>query len=204
MTLNQRSIVAAALVTLMGIGALWSGTDGFNAFTDEGARRYAVRTDPPPVPAVALQDQNGRRFGMHELRGRLVAVEFIYVNCPTVCVALGQAFQRVRDALPVEQLGRDVVLLSISFDPRRDLPERLADYAWRHAADGEAWRVVRVEDETELATLLRTFGIVVIPDGFGGFEHNAALHLVDRDGRLVRIDDYDRPLEFVEQVRMWM
>jgi len=204
MTRNQRSAVTAVLVALAGIGTLWWGTDGFNAFTDEGARRYAVRTAPPLVPAAVLQDQNDHRFNLHELRGRLVAVEFIYVNCPTVCAALGQAFQQVRDALPAERLGHDVLLLSISFDPQRDLPQRLTDYAQRHAADGDAWRVVRVEDETELATLLRAFGIVVIPDGFGGFEHNAALHLVDRDGRLVRIDDYERPLEFAEQVRIRM
>ena len=41
----------------------------------------------------------------------------------------------------------------------------------------------------DLAAWLRTFGIVVIPDGYGGYEHNAALHLVDERGRLVRILD---------------
>ncbi len=201
MTPRRRSLATAVLVTLIGTGVLWWGTDGFNAFTAESARRYAVHTDPPAVPAVLLQDQDGRHFTLQDLHGRLVAVEFIYVNCPTVCVALGQAFQRLRDALPAERLGYDVVLLSISFDPRRDRPQRLADYARRYAADGMAWRVARVADEAELALLLQTFGIVVIPDGFGGFEHNAALHLVDRDGRLVRIDDYDRPLAFAAQVR---
>lgn len=200
----RRSLLSALAIAVLGIGTLAWGTDGFHAFTDEGARRHAVRTNPRPVPAVVLQDQDGRRFDMRELRGRLVAVEFIYVNCPTVCRALGEAFQRVRDALPAERLGRDVVMLSISFDPRRDVPTRLGDYALRHTADGDAWRVARVEDEAELESLLRAFGIVVIPDGFGGFEHNAALHLVDRDGRLVRIDDFDRPLEFVAQVKDWL
>lgn len=200
----KRSILSALVIAVVGVATLAWGTDGFHAFTDEGARRYAVHTDPRPVPSAMLQDQDGRHFDLHELRGRLVAVEFIYVNCPTVCAALGQAFQRVRDALPAERLGRDVVLLSISFDPWRDVPQRLADYAQRHTADGDAWRIVRVEDEAELQTLLRAFGIVVIPDGFGGFEHNAALHLVDRDGRLTRIDDYDRPLEFAERVRVRM
>lgn len=198
--MNRSALTALAIVTL-GVGALAWGTDGFNAFTDDGARRYAVHRNPRPVPDALLQDQNGRRFGLHELRGRLVAVEFIYVNCPTVCAALGQAFRRVRDALPAERFGRDVLLLSVSFDPRRDVPSRLADYARLHGADGEAWRIVRVEDAAQLEALLKTFGIVVIPDGFGGFEHNAALHLVDRAGRLVRIDDYDRPLDFVARVR---
>ena len=200
----MRSLLAGLTIAILGIGTLAWGTDGFNAFTDEGARRYAIHNAPRPVPAALLQDQHGRRFTLEELRGRLVAVEFIYVNCPTVCAALGQAFRRVRDALPAERLGDDVVLLSISFDPQRDTPGRLADYAQRHGADGAAWRVVRVEDEAELRRLLRSFGIVVIPDGFGGFEHNAALHLVDREGRLARIEDFDRPLEFAARVREWL
>lgn len=197
----NRSVLTALVIAALGAGTLAWGTDGFNAFTDDGARRYAVRKHPRPVPDARLQDQDGRRFDLHELRGRLVAVEFIYVNCPTVCAALGQAFQRVRDALQAERSRRDVVLLSISFDPRRDVPARLGDYAHRYGADGEHWRVVRVEDAAELAALLKTFGIVVIPDGFGGFQHNAALHLVDRDGRLARIDDYDRPLEFAARLK---
>lgn len=196
-----RSVLAALAIVILGAGVLAWGTDGFNAFTDEGARRYAVSRNPRPVPDALLQDQLGRRFGLQELRGRLVAVEFIYVNCPTVCAALGQAFRRVRDALPAERLGRDVLLLSVSFDQRRDVPARLADYAQLHGADGETWRIVRVEDAVQLEALLKTFGIVVIPDGFGGFEHNAALYLVDRAGRLVRIDDYDRPLDFAARVR---
>ena len=199
-----RSLLSALAIPILGIGTLAWGTDRFNAFTDEGARRYAIHTNPRPVPAARLQDQDGRWFDLQDLRGRLVAVEFIYVNCPTVCMSLGQAFQRVRNALPPERLGRDVVLLSISFDPERDTPARLGDYGKRHQADGEYWRVVRVEDRDELEALLRTFGIVVIPDRFGGFEHNAALHLVDREGRLARIEDFDRPLEFAARLESWL
>ena len=197
----KRSVLTALVIMVLGVGTLAWGTDVFQAFTDEGARRYAVRTKPQLVPDALLQDQNGKRFRLHDLRGRLLAVEFVYVNCPTVCVALGQAFQQLRDALPPERLGRDVMLLSISFDPQRDVPARLTDYAQRHTADGAAWRIVRIEDADELQVLLKAFGIVVIPDGFGGFEHNAALHLVDRSGRLMLIEDFDQPQAFAAQMR---
>jgi protein SCO1/2 len=40
-----------------------------------------------------------------------------------------------------------------------------------------------------LRALLDTFGVVVIPDGMGGFVHNAAIHLVDEEGRLGAIYD---------------
>ena len=37
--------------------------------------------------------------------------------------------------------------------------------------------------------LLDVFQVVVVPDGRGDFEHNAALLVVDAQGRLVRIFD---------------
>lgn len=54
-----------------------------------------------------------------------------------------------------------------------------------------------------LKRLLDAFGIVVIPDGLGGFEHNAALHLLGRDGRLVLIGDIDQHLAFADQAARW-
>jgi protein SCO1/2 len=45
------------------------------------------------------------------------------------------------------------------------------------------------------------FQVVVIPDGMGGFEHNAALLVVDGRSRLVRIFDYaDTALAWVRHL----
>ena len=41
----------------------------------------------------------------------------------------------------------------------------------------------------ERKRLLADFQVTVVPDGRGDFEHNAALLVVDRQGRLVRIFD---------------
>ena len=38
--------------------------------------------------------------------------------------------------------------------------------------------------------LLKRYQVVVIPDGFGGYEHDAALLVVDPAERLVRVFDY--------------
>ena len=34
-------------------------------------------------------------------------------------------------------------------------------------------------------------GVVAVPDGFGGFVHNGAIHLIDADGTLRGIFDLD-------------
>ncbi len=89
----------------------------------------------------------------------------------------------------MDGLADRIRLISISFDLARDGPEALSDYAQARGADGRLWIAVRPENDEALRALLTTFGVTVIPDGAGGFVHNAALHVVDRQGRLIAIFD---------------
>ena len=168
--------------------ALWQGTDGLRAFTTEGARRLSVTEQPRPVPAVRLIDMQSRQLTLADEIGRAVVVEFIYATCPTICVALGESFAKLSDQIRTDGLAKEVRLISISFD-LRDSPESLKEYAEAHGADGRLWITVRPDNEQALRALLKTFGVTVVPDGAGGFVHNVALHVVDRQGRLVAIFD---------------
>lgn len=188
----MRPALALAIVLCLGATAFWMGTDGLRAFTAEQARRLAVQEHPQPLPAIALEDQHGNRFALPDLRGKRVLVEFIYTRCRSICLALGTAFQQIRAELAKARAGKDVVLLSISFDPR-DQRAALAAHAKMYRADREGWIFARAVNPAELPALLHAFGIVVVPTPDGEFDHNAAIHLVDAEGRLARIFDYDRP-----------
>jgi protein SCO1/2 len=120
-------------------------------------------------------------------------VTFIYTRCPTVCTTLGIDFERLQRAL--RQNGSDdrIRLLSISFDLAHDDVRALQAYAEEHHADPARWTVAVPATTTELARLEHEAGIVVIKDGLGGYIHNAAIHVVLDDGRLVRIFGFDDP-----------
>ena len=195
-----RSVAASALVILLGCGVFWWGTDGLAVFTAEAARRVDILRSPRRLPAVVLEDQDGRAFRLQDYQGRLLAVEFIYTRCPALCRSLGMAFRQIRDGVPQQALRRDFALLSISFDPDRDDPTSLKTYSENYGADGTHWRIARVRSAADLKPLLEAFGIVVIPDGLGGFEHNAAIHLVGRDGRLVQISDLNEAVPFATRL----
>ena len=182
----MRNALATALAAGAALAASALATDGFRVYTSEAARRLAIERSPRPVPYAAFEDAQGRRFESAALIGRRLVVGFVYTRCPTVCRRVGSELAGLAAALPP---GTDAGLLSVSFDPQRDDPRALRSWARQHGADGERWRVVRPLQPAQLAAWLERFGIVVIPDGFGGFEHNAALHLVDERGRLVRILD---------------
>ncbi len=192
-----RTLAASALVVLAALAVFTWGTDGWRAFTSEAARRERVLRDPRALPDAVLEDADGRVFDLRDLRGREVAVEFIYTRCPSLCRSLGSAFKQIADTVAPERFEHDFALLSISFDPGHDDRAALAAWGAAHGADEQRWRVARLRDPAQLAPLLDAFGVVVIPDGQGGFEHNAAIHLVGRDGRLARIDDIDEPQRFL-------
>lgn len=198
----MKTALASLAALLAGAWVLWSATDGARAFTAEGARRLAVREQPRATPGdVRLQDQRGNLLSLRDLRGKTVVLDFIYTRCADLCVAVGNSLQVVRDSLPPEKLGDEISFVSISFDPRRDDPKSLAYYAGRHRAGYDHWRVARVAREETLDSLLDLFGVKVLPDGWGGYQHNAAIYILDRQGRLIRIFDYDDPQSVTRYLR---
>jgi protein SCO1/2 len=196
-----RTLLASLALVLAGGGALRAVTDGFRAFTTEGARRIAVHDHPVQLPAVTLESQSGRRIQLAAFRGQWLLVDFIYTRCPTICLALGGDFAQLRRLLsePISQ-GR-VRLLSVSFDPAHDTPAQLAAYQQRFGNHGTGWLAARPLTADGLAQLKRSFGITVIPDEYGGYTHNTAIHLVDPLGRLVEILDTGDAQRVAQDVR---
>jgi protein SCO1 len=181
-----------AVVLAAGCGALSWATDGFRVVTSDGARQFAAERNPRALPDVPLLDQNGRSFSIADYHGKIVLVDFIYTSCPTICGVLGDDFRNVL-AQTHDRAGADVDLLSISFDPAHDDRPALQLYASRYGATPPHWRVAVPAGRSGLKALLHAFGVVVIPDGYGGFVHSSAVYLIDRSGRLSRILDADTP-----------
>jgi protein SCO1/2 len=182
-----------------GIGVLAEVTDGFRAYTTETARRIRIREHPPAIPPLALQTADGGRTSFGALRDRWLLVDFIYTRCLTYCSVQGSEFSRLQDKLAAPIAAGKLSLVSVSFNPRDDAAA-LARYLQLHGARGHGWIAARPLDEKGLAALMRAFGVVAVPDGLGGFVHNAAIAVVDPDGRLVTIVDWDDPASAVRYV----
>ena len=94
------------------------------------------------IPDVELLDQDGKkvRFYSDLVKGKTVAVNFIFTTCTTICPPLGATFARVQKELG-ERAGRDVHFISISVDPATDTPERLKAWGAKFHA-GAGWTFV--------------------------------------------------------------
>lgn len=143
----------------------------------------ALVTPGDPVPDFTLVDQDGAPLSLSSLRGRVVAVTFVYSRCPLpdYCPRMVDNLRSVRERF-ADRLGRDLVLLTISFDPRYDTPEVLRKYAAFNKAGGPGWRFL-TGSEAEIQRVCAAFGVEYWPDQ-GLFTHTLATALIDRDGRL--------------------
>jgi protein SCO1/2 len=192
------TLAAVLLVCGLGTAALHQGSMGFEVVSTEDGRRLAISRSPRAVPDVAVHAPDAAWLGgLLQADGRVAIVTFVYSSCNAVCSVLGSEYQQLQDEIRKRGLQNDVRLLSISFDPR-DTPSVLAAYARRQHADPALWRMVGVDRADERKALLDAFGIVVLPAPMGEFQHNAAFHLIDRDGRLAQITDYDNPSQALE------
>lgn len=199
--------MAACAALLLAFGALaWSSTDGLERWTHESLRRAAAREGRLQAAPLALLRADGAAVeafaGPPRTRPRIVLVDFIYTRCPSVCQALGAGFFQAQERLRRE--GRDdIALLSVSFDTAHDDVASLQAYARLHRAD-PAWWTIAVPASGEAARrVLRQLGIVVIPDGFGGYTHNAAIHLIDAQGRVRAIHALDDwPAAVAQAIRL--
>lgn len=178
------------LVIAAGSIAWWQATLGFKALTWETYRRLQVESRPLAVPNVTFEDHRGRAYDLHSLRGKVVVVNFIYTRCPTICGYTGLAFARLQTAIEQRGYGDRVRLLSVSLDPQHDTPHYLTQYLRRFTAHADGpWRTARPVNGRDDQLLLQRLGVVSIADGMGGINHNAATHVIDTTGRLVRIID---------------
>jgi protein SCO1/2 len=109
------------------------------------------------IPDVPVLDQNGKqiRFYSDLVQGKVVAINFIYTTCTTICPVLGATFANVQAQMG-ERSGRDFSLISVSVDPVTDTPGRLKAWGAKFKA-GPGWTLVTGKKQ-DVDTLLRALG----------------------------------------------
>jgi protein SCO1/2 len=193
-----RTVLATVLVALAAAAAFAQVTRGFRTVTADGARRIDLAASPRALPPIPMIDSDGRTFplsGIDAGGAYPTVVTLLYTRCETICRASASGLAYLQQEIRARGLDDRVRLLTLSFDPQHDTPEVLAAYARRMKADAGMWRFATVAEGAQLPALLKLFDIVVLPDGLGGYSHNAALFLVDRKGRVARAYDIDKPDE---------
>jgi protein SCO1/2 len=142
------------------------------------------------APNFALQTQAGERIQLSDLRGKVVLLDLFYTSCPDFCPAVTGKIATLQRRLKRQgMLGREVVLLSASFDPAKDTLEALRRYARTVRAEPGGWFFLR-GNGTEIGRLVRDYDVWVKPSPDGSLEHSTRIYLIDREGRIREIYNY--------------
>jgi cytochrome oxidase Cu insertion factor (SCO1/SenC/PrrC family) len=132
--------------------------------TAEKAPAETPASDPSAVssmriPDVTVQDQNGKSLNFYTdlVKGKVVAINFVFTTCTTICPPLTATFRRVQQQLAEQNSA--VQLISISVDPAVDTPERLRDFAAKFKVE-PGWAFV-TGNTSDINSLLQQLGVAV-------------------------------------------
>jgi protein SCO1 len=135
------------------------------------------------VPDFTLTDQTRQRISLSQFTGKVVAITFIYTRCPRpdYCVRLSNNFGLLQRRFK-QQMGQNLILLTIVIDPVHDQPEALANYARTWKADARTWHFL-TGPLPDIQQLCRKFDMAFYPDE-GLLVHSFHTVVVDRNGKL--------------------
>jgi protein SCO1/2 len=137
-----------------------------------------------PVPNFTLTDQNRGEVILSKFAGKVVALNFVYTRCalPNFCFRSSNNFGLLQKRFR-RQLGRDLVLLTITFDPMHDDPDTLAKYAKTWKADPNNWHFLTGSAD-EVRRVCELFGEDFFQDE-GLMNHSLHTAIINRKGKLV-------------------
>jgi protein SCO1/2 len=121
--------------------------------------KYFALGDMKKVPNTELINQDGENVKFYELiKDKVVALNFIFTTCKTICPPMGANFAHLKKLMGDKVKSSEVVMLTISIDPKTDTPERLKAWSDKFEA-GPGWTLLtgKQKDVYELLKSLEVY-----------------------------------------------
>jgi len=148
------------------------------------------------VPDFTLTNQDGKRINLKEYRGKALAITFIYSRCPlpTYCILMSKHFSDLANQLNQNAELKDKIrLLSVSFDPQTDTPEKLKQYGQGYLGkdakpDFTVWQLATGTDK-EVRAVADFFGLRYEVDAQDKtqFNHSLRTVVVTPEGKVQKV-----------------
>ncbi|MFD2117735.1 SCO family protein [Paenibacillus yanchengensis] len=175
--IRKHSFKIAVLVLLLAVGAYL-----FYSLVWSKGQPLPIEMD---APEFTIQDIDGKEVSLADTAGKVKLVYFYFANCPDVCPPTTFLLSQLQDLLREDKsLVEKAELISITFDPVRDTPEEIRNFATRNHAQFDGWHFLRGEEEAT-RKLAESYKIVVTKNKeTGEFGHYNRIILVDKDNQI--------------------
>ena len=139
------------------------------------------------MPDYPFVTEDGKPLRLSDLKGQAIGLTFIFTRCPfpTFCPRMNENFVKAARELSKPGSPTNWHLLSISFDPKYDTPQRLKDYAKRYDPRPANWQFVTGE-MIEIDAITEQFGLAFATRG-GTIDHNLRTVIIDANNRVRQI-----------------
>lgn len=149
-----------------------------------------------PIPDFTLTNQDGKKISPEDYKGKALAITFIYARCPLpeYCILMSKNFSDLAIQLNNNSELKDKIrLLSISFDPENDTPEKLKQYGQGYLGkdakpDFTVWQLATGTDK-QVKEIADYFGLLYEVDAKDKtqFNHSLRTIVVAPDGKVQKI-----------------
>ena len=147
------------------------------------------------VVDFTLVNQDGKPVSSKDFRGKAWAITFIYAQCPLpdYCIKMSTNFSDAANQIKDSEVKDKIALLSISFDPEHDTPEKLKQYRQGYLgkdakADLSVWQLA-VGKDAEVRKVADFFGLRYETDQNDKTQINHSLRtaVIAPDGKVTKI-----------------
>ncbi len=149
------------------------------------------------APDFSLTNQDGKQISLADFKGKATAITFIYAQCPLpdYCIKMSKNFSDLANQVNADDNLKDKIrLLSISFDPENDTPEKLKQYGIGYlgkdskATDFKVWQIA-VGKDAEVKKIADAFGLRYEKDTNNKTQINHSLRtiVIAPDGKVTKI-----------------
>lgn len=164
------------------------------------------------ISDFSLLNQDGKRISLKDYRGKSLAITFIYSRCPLpeYCILMSKNFSDAAEQIQNSpELKEKIRLLSISFDPKTDTPQKLKEYGLGYFGtdakpDFTVWQLATGTD-AEIKNVANYFGLQYETDANNKalINHSLVTFVIAPDGKVSKVfpgndwttDDLLRELE---------
>jgi len=165
------------------------------------------------VPNYRLVNQDGNAIHLHDYKGKILLLTFIYTRCqdPNQCTLMSSNFAAIDKQLQTQpDLLEKTHLLSVSFDPAYDTPKVLrsygASYTGKYSDETFKHWEFASGSEDEVKGIAKYFGFRYYNDTPSGEEqviHTLRTALIGADGKVIKVyrgNDW-KPEELVKEIQ---
>ncbi|MBW8349653.1 SCO family protein [Bacillus sp. IITD106] len=150
-----------------------------------------------PIKDFNYTDQDGKPFGLEDLKGKVWVADFVFTRCTSVCPPMtdnmSQLQQKVKDA------GlKDVHFVSFSIDPEIDTPEALKEYGEAFGADFSTWHFLTGYTQAEIEDYgPKNFKTIIKkPKNDDQVIHGVRFYVLNKNGEIISDYPGDKDVPF--------